>query len=222
MENLIKDISDVMPKNTHGHGMDHINRVYNMSMDFAKGTSANIEIVTLTSLLHDVDDYKIFGDTGDKLPNATNIMKKNSVSNDVIDIVLSNINNMGYSKRLKGIIPTSLEGKIVSDADFCDAMGATGIVRSIEYSIFKGNPFWNKDFFPEINPSVEKYKESKVPVVNHFFEKLLKLKDLMLTEAGKREAIKRYDIMVLFLQNFFEENKAYDWIKFLNENKKSL
>ncbi|MBD5405721.1 hypothetical protein HDR59_04205 [bacterium] len=77
-------------------------------------------------------------------------------------------------------------------------------------------------FFPEINPSVEKYKESKVPVVNHCFEKSLKLKDLMFTEAGKKEAIKRHNIMVSFLQNFFEENRAYDWVKFLNENKKSL
>ena len=202
--------------------MDHINRVYDMSIDFAKGTSANIEIITLTSLLHDVDDYKIFGDTGDKLPNATNIMKKNNVPNDMIEVVLNNINNMGYSKRLKGIIPTSLEGQIVSDADFCDGMGATGIIRSIEYNIFKGNPFWDRDFFPEINPSVEKYKESKVPVVNHCFEKSLKLKDLMFTEAGKKEAIKRHNIMVSFLQNFFEENRAYDWVKFLNENKKSL
>ncbi|MBD5405720.1 hypothetical protein HDR59_04200 [bacterium] len=146
MKKLIKDISDIMQKNAHGHGMDHINRVYDMSIDFAKGTSANIEIITLTSLLHDVDDYKIFGDTGDKLPNATNIMKKNNVPNDMIEVVLNNINNMGYSKRLKGIIPTSLEGQIVSDADFCDGMGATGIIRSIEYNIFKGNPFWDRDF----------------------------------------------------------------------------
>lgn len=212
-----KEIENLMGKTLHGHGIDHILRVKNMSLEFCKSLNANSEIVTLTALLHDVDDYKIFGENSGLLKNAETILKNNNVENKISDIVLDNINNMGFSKRLAGIMPKNIEGMIVSDADMCDAIGATGIVRTIEYNNSKGRVFWDSSRFPIINPNAEQYKKNNNPTTDHFFEKLFKLKNLMLTKPGKKEATKRHEVMVLFLQQFFYENSAPDWIKFMDE-----
>jgi uncharacterized protein len=212
-----RDVADLMGQTMHGHGIDHVSRVYRMSALFCKEAKANQEIVALTALLHDADDYKLFGDTGDNFPNANAIMQKNNIAGKTCEIVLDNIKNMGYSKRLAGVIPKNLEGMIVSDADMCDAMGATGIVRTIEYNNSKGRAFWNENRFPATEPTAEQYKAGDNPTVDHFFEKLLKLKDFMLTEPGKKEASTRHSIMVSFLRQFFSENNAAKWIAFMDD-----
>ncbi len=212
-----KQIKDIMGKALHGHGMDHILRVKDISLEFCESLNANPEIVTLTALLHDVDDYKFFGENAESLKNAKTILINNNIDNDIQSVVLNNINNMGFSKRLAGIMPKSMEGMIVSDADMCDSIGAIGIVRTIEYNNSKGRPFWDSYRFPITEPSVEQYKKSNNPTMDHFFEKLFKIKNLMLTEPGKKEAAKRHEIMVLFLHQFFNENNAPDWISFMDD-----
>jgi len=201
-------------------------RVHNLAIKFANQEKADLGIVSLASLLHDVDDYKIVGkENSEKFLNAKKIMKEENIDADVQQKILDIIANMGFSKYLKGIRPSTLEGKIVSDSDMCDAIGANGIVRSIAYSVSeKGSgTIFNKELFPNIEITSEEYNYSRTThdtdnAINHFFEKLLKLKDIMMTSSGKKEAQKRHRIMVEFLQHFFEEeNCDHKWFDLLEK-----
>ncbi len=217
LENIKKDVYNLLLNDNSGHDNKHIERVLNLALKFNKKEKANIEIITLITLLHDVDDYKLVGDIkSENLSNAKYLLNKYKIAKNIQTKVLKEISRIGYSKRLKGLKPLTLEGKIVSDADMCDAMGATGIIRSYEYSISKSIPFFQKDIFPNLNLDIKTYKEKNVSCINHYFEKLLKLKNLMLTEEGTREALKREKIMIKFLKNYFEENYADDWIQYLD------
>lgn len=219
---MIKEVEEEVRKllcaDNSGHGMDHINRVVNLSLDFAEEEKANCELVALIALLHDVDDYKLFGEkNAEDLVNAKTIMKKVGVPNNMQQEVLRELKHFGYSKRLRGLIPTSLEGQIVSDADMCDALGANGIIRVHSYSIKHGKPFFDRNIFPLEEMTADQYSHRCADSsVCHMFEKILKVKNLMLTDAGKREAKKRQEITVAFLYNLFEEEKADEWIEYLN------
>ena len=201
-----------------GHDMNHINRVLNLSLKFAVKEKANKEIVTLIALLHDVDDYKLFGtEHAENLTNAKQIMNNSNVSIEIQEKVLSAINCIGYSKRLKGISPKTIEGKIVSDADMCDALGVTGVLRTYKYSMKKGKPFFDKNSFPCENMNALKYtKKYSGSSVCHIFEKILKLKRLMLTAQGKEEAEKRHQIVVDILYHLFDEENVLDWKNYLD------
>ena len=211
-------VEELLKDEDSGHGMDHINRVFNLAMKFAQNEDCNPEIVALGALLHDVDDYKLFGKQNqESLFNTKTILNKLNVSNRTKEAVINIIQNMGYSKRLKGIQPNTIEGKIVSDADMCDALGATGIIRTQQYSLAHGREFFNKEIFPNDNLSADKYsKTGSDTTVNHFFEKLLKLKGLMLTSSGEKEATKRHEFMISFLRNVFNEENAHEWKTYLN------
>lgn len=125
---------------------------------------------------------------------------------------------MAIARGLKGCCPSTIEGKIVSDADMCDALGANGILRVYTYSMKNEKPFFNKDIFPIEDMTAEKYtRKCADSSVCHIFEKILKLKDLMLTESGKDEAKSRYQIIVDFLYHLFDEENVPEWTKYLNE-----
>lgn len=224
IEEVRKHVCKLLDKDNSGHGMEHVERVLKMSLKFAKTENANEEIVALIALLHDVDDYKLFGVKDvDNLTNAGKILEQCSVEGNIKEQVLNAIKTIGYSKRLKGISPITLEGTIVSDADMCDSIGATGILRSYQYNLAHGNLFFDKNIYPALNMSAADYMAKKGgTVVTHMFEKLLKLKDLMLTDSGKKEAIERHNIMVEFLYRFFEEENVPEWIDYLDNylNKK--
>lgn len=134
IEQVKEKVNELLNKDNSGHGMEHINRVLNLSLKFVEKENGNKTIVSLIALLHDVDDYKLFGmDNAKNLTNAKRIMRECNVDENIQEQVCSSLNNIGYSKRLKGCIPTTLEGKIVSDADMCDALGANGIIRVYPY-----------------------------------------------------------------------------------------
>jgi len=219
IEHVKEKVNELLNKDNSGHGMEHINRVLNLSLKFAKKEEGNEIIVSLIALLHDVDDYKLFGmDNAENLTNAKRIMRECNVDESIQEQVCSALNNIGYSKRLKGCIPTTLEGKIVSDADMCDALGANGIIRVYTYSMKNGKPFFNKNIFPIEDMTAEKYKSKCADSsVCHLFEKILKLKDLMLTEFGKEEAKNRHQIIVDFLYHLFDEENVPEWTDYLNE-----
>ena len=142
-------VSELLDKDNSGHGMEHINRVLELSLRFARQEKANQEIVSLIALLHDVDDYKLFGnDNAKNLTNARRIMAECKVDKGTQEKVCLALSNIGYSKRLKGDYPTTIEGKVVSDADMCDALGANGIIRTCVFGIKNGRAFFNKDIFP--------------------------------------------------------------------------
>ena len=219
MINKVKmQVYDLLNSDNSGHGYDHIERVLKLSLDFAEKEKANKEVVTLIALLHYIDDYKLFGEEHAKnLTNAKSIMNKANVTGEIQDKVLSSLECIGYSKLLKGLRPLSIEGKIVSDADMCDALGVNGILRVYKYSMKNGKPFFDKDIFPIENISADKYTgRCADSSVCHIFEKILKLKDLMLTESGKKEAQERHQIVVDFLYHLFQEENAPEWTEYLN------
>ena len=148
IEQVKEKVNELLNKDNSGHGMEHINRVLDLSLKFAEKEAGNEIIVSLIALLHDVDDYKLFGmDNAENLTNAKRIMRECNVDESTQEQVCFTLNNIGYSKRLKGCIPTTLEGKIVSDADMCDALGANGIIRVYTYSMKNGKPFSIKIYF---------------------------------------------------------------------------
>ncbi|MDE5804570.1 MAG: HD domain-containing protein [Lachnospiraceae bacterium] len=226
IEEVRKQVCKLLDKDNSGHGMEHVDRVLRLSLKFAERENADKNAVAFIALLHDVDDYKLFGtESADNLTNAKNILEQCSITDTMKEQVLDAIKTIGYSKRLKGIRPITLEGMIVSDADMCDSIGATGILRSYQYNLAHGNVFFDKNIYPALNMSAADYMAKKAgTVVTHMFEKLLKLKDLMLTDSGKKEAIERHHIMIDFLYHFFEEENVPEWIDYLdhylNENKK--
>lgn len=219
IEKVKKQVNELLNKDNSGHGMDHINRVLELSLKFAEKENANKDIVSLIALLHDVDDYKLFGmNNAENLTNTKKIMEDCNVDKNTQEQVCLALSNIGYSKRLKGFCPTTLEGKIVSDADMCDALGANGILRVYTYSLKNGKPFFNKDIFPIEDISAEKYtRRCADSSVCHIFEKILKLKSLMLTESGKEEAKSRHQIIVDFLYHLFDEENVPEWTRYLNE-----
>ena len=140
-----------------------------------------------------------------------------NIDKNIQEKVCLAIKNIGYSKRLKGCLPSTIEGKVVSDADMCDALGANGILRTYEYNIKKGKPFFDKNKFPKENLKSETYmNKCSDSSVCHMFEKILKLKDLMLTKSGKKEAIGRHKFTVNFLYQLFKEDNAPERIKYLD------
>ena len=218
IEQVKNQVYELLNQDNSGHGMVHVNRVLNLSLKFAQKENANKEITSLIALLHDVDDYKLFGKENAKnLTNAKMIMEKCGVDINIQKQVLETLKCFGYSKLLKGLRPSSIEGKIVSDADMCDALGATGIIRIYSYSMKKGKPFFDRNTFPILDMNPEEYSNRTADTsVCHMFEKILKLKDLMLTEAGKEEALNRHEIIVDFLYHLFDEEKTPEWKEFLD------
>lgn len=218
---VIEDVKKLMAGDDTGHGFEHIQRVYDITLDLCAAEQADTEIAGLAALLHDVDDYKLFGqEAADNLTNARQIMQKNHVAADVQDKVCTIISQMGYSKALQGIRPQTPEGKVVSDADMLDAVGACGIVRCLTYALARCETVvFDRNVFPELNLTAAEYKmpnRKSDNFINHFFEKMLKLKDMMLTSAGRREAVLRHKIMVDFLRAFFREQKLDAWLDYLD------
>ena len=221
MENIkiIRDeVCKLLSTDNSGHGIDHVNRVCRIALSIAD-ENTNEALVAAIALLHDADDYKLFGiEYSDNLTNTKMILSKTSFSEEEKNIIIDSIKTIGYSKRLSGIIPNIREAMVVSDADMLDAMGAVGILRSYHYNITHGNPFFDKEEFPTLNLEADTYKEKKKgTVVNHIFEKILKLKNLMLTDKGRDEALRRYNFIVNFLSEYFYEEDVPQWQEYLNK-----
>lgn len=218
IQEVRKQVFELLNTDNSGHNMDHIDRVLNLSLNFAKQECANKEVVSLIALLHDVDDYKLFGmENAENLTNAKKIMNNCNIDLKTQNLVLSSLKCIGYSKLLKGFRPQTLEGKIVSDADMCDALGANGIIRVYTYSMKNEKPFFDKNIFPIENMTADTYTSKCADTsVCHLFEKILKLKNLMLTDSGKKEAESRHQIIVDFLYHLFDEENAPEWTEYLD------
>lgn len=219
IEEVKNQVFLLLDKDKSGHGMDHINRVLDLSLKFALKENANLEIVSLIALLHNVDDYKLFGmHYANHLINARAIMNKCGIHFDIQKEVCSALRCIGYSKRLKGIIPDTIEAMVVSDADMCDGMGINGILRVYTYSLETGRIFFDKNVFPREQMDYSEYVSKNVGTgVNHIFEKILKLKGMMLTESGRLEAEIREKIVIDFLYQLFREEDAIEWKNYLDE-----
>ena len=210
IEYIKKSVSDLMGHNFGGHDSEHVFRVYDMAMKFCdEMPDANRDLVAAGALLHDCDDYKLFGEESAKLmTNTKRILAGSGFDDDFNEKCINIVKTIGYSKRLSGISPDCIEGKIVSDADMADATGIIGIIRCIEYRAYRSNGgevFFDPDFLPT-EMDATKYKEMKsCPIVNHFFDKLLRLRDMALTEPGRRCLEQKHQTIFNFLDTYFDE-----------------
>lgn len=204
LEKILSYIKDRFKNDYSGHDYYHSVRVYNLATSICKKEHGNLEIVQLASLLHDVDDYKLFGGNASAYLNAETFLKKNNISNDNIELICTIIGSISF-KGTDSKIPKSLEGKIVQDADRLDAIGAIGIARTFAYGGSKDRAMHLPNERPRDNMNFEEYSTLNGTTINHFYEKLLKLKDLMNTETAKKIAESRHKYMETFLSEFLDE-----------------
>ena len=204
------------------HDWEHSVRVCETALHLCRLEKGNENVVMLAALLHDCDDYKIFGqENAEELTNARRILKECGADEKTTAAVLEIVSNLGYSKYLSGKQKLDTNGHIVQDADMLDAMGAIGIVRTIVYNAVAGSgKFFDVEMFPRERLSMKIYQaKSKTDetAVNHMFEKLLRLKGLMYTESAKKEAEVRHRTMVAFLRAFFQERGLVEWLDCLQQ-----
>ena len=187
-----------------GHDFWHTLRVYNNAKLIAKDESCDEEIVFLAALLHDVDDYKLVGEQDEPLQNAKKFLRDNEYPEKRIEWICQIISQISFKESGKDV-PDSLEGKIVQDADRLDAIGAIGIARAFAFGGFFHEVMHNPELHYREDLSVEEYKKKNGTTINHFYEKLLKVKDLMNTETAKTIAKNRHQYMEDFLDEFYAE-----------------
>lgn len=203
-----------------GHDFEHVKRVWiNSKKILQSEVNANSLIVEIAALLHDVDDWKIVKDAK-PTHFAEDYMERISLDSSLREIVNNIITSIGFKGHVNLKRLETIEERIVFDADKIDAIGAIGISRTFAFGGSKNRPIFNPNIFPLdfINPEI--YKDMGRPEnnsINHFFDKLLLIKDLMQTETGKREAQKRHDFMITFLSNFFDEQDCNNWSNYLRK-----
>jgi len=198
MERAKKYVVSLLGEDASGHDHHHVFRVLTLAETIAeeetKNTPMDMEVVRLMALLHDVDDRKISPQTAENLDNARAFLRENQVPDHKAEMILEGIGNLSY-KGTGSTVPVSAEGKCVQDADRLDALGAVGIARTFAFGGSRGRPIYIPED-PEGNSGHS---------IAHFYEKLLRVKDLMNTEAGKRIAEHRHAYMEAFLEEFYGE-----------------
>ncbi|MFA5296834.1 MAG: HD domain-containing protein [Lutibacter sp.] len=189
-----------------GHDWFHVLRVWNTAKLISKEENVDVFVVELGALLHDIADSKFHaGDEtiGPKI--AREFLESQLVTDSIIihiENIISNISYKGGNFEQKFNSP---ELEVIQDADRLDAIGAVGIARTFNYGGFKNRPLYNPEIPPKLNQTKEAYKNSEAPTINHFYEKLLLLKDRMNTKTGKKIAEERHQYMETFLQQFYKE-----------------
>ena len=206
IENTIAFVKEKLEGAEAGHDWFHIVRVWKLSNKIAATETCNVAVVELSALLHDIADPKFHeGDETLALKISNEFLQNQNVPKEIIVQVLFVIKNISFKNR--GEVPKVLpiELQIVQDADRLDAIGAIGIARTFNFGGFKNNLMYHPDLPPKLNQTKEEYKKSTGTTINHFYEKLLLLKDLMNTKTGKNLAENRHQLMLDFLAQFYKE-----------------
>ena len=189
-----------------GHDWFHIERVWKLSKKIAEKEGGNLEVIELSALLHDIADPKFHnGDETLALKISKDFLEEIQVDAELIEQVLSVIKNISFKNRAEAPENPPLELQIVQDADRLDAVGAIGIARTFNFGGFKNNLMYHPEIKPNLGMNKEEYKKSNGTTINHFYEKLLLLKDLMNTETAKKIASERHNFMLQFLDEFYKE-----------------
>lgn len=208
MENIIRQaleyVKEVFATDYSGHDYFHTLRVYKMATQLALKENADLQTVQLAALLHDVDDRKLSPETYASKDKARSFLKANRVDGAAIERICQIIDQVSY-KGTDSVIPDSLEGKCVQDADRLDAIGAIGIARAFAYGGNHNRVMHDPAVPPKLNMDGEAYKNHISTTVNHFYEKLFLLKDMMTTDSAKAIAQAREQYMKEYISEFMDE-----------------
>jgi len=204
-EQIIKQTEDFIQQRFSGDGSGHdwwhIHRVRNLAMELAQREQADTFVVEMAALLHDLDDWKLNHSSNQVEKWLRKLLVSENEANHILDIT-RNVSFKGAG------VPTpmsTIEGKVVQDADRLDAIGAIGIARTFAFGGSRDRLIYHPDATPEMHQSFESYQQNQSHTINHFYEKLLLLKDRMQTRAGYDMALHRHQVMEDFLSEFFKE-----------------
>lgn len=195
-----------------GHDWHHIQRVLNNAETILAEESANQFVVTLACLLHDIADAKFYDGDEELGPKRTHsFLKQFDIEKEVIDEVVFIVKHISFKSETLPLVEKPKAFQIVQDADRLDALGAIGIARTFNYGGYKNRPLYDAEIPPKTKQTKAEYKKSTAPTINHFYEKLLLLKDKMNTHTGRKLAQQRHDFMLQFLDEFFAECGKPEW-----------
>lgn len=206
IQDTIAFVKQKLEKTESGHDWFHVERVYKNALLIAKEENCNVIVVKLGALLHDIADSKFHdGDEtiGPKI--AQDFLISKNIEESIIEQVTDIIKNISFKGGNFENNTKTIELEIVQDADRLDAIGAIGIARAFNYGGFKNRTIYNPEIAPNMHMDKEQYKKSDAPTINHFYEKLLLLKDKMNTATAKKIAQRRHDFMERFLAQFYSE-----------------
>ena len=209
-QKIISEIASSMKSkfldDASGHDWWHIYRVWQTTKHIAEIEGGNLFIIELAALLHDIADWKFNnGDESAGGKEARKILSNWPIDEIIVDRVVQIIDKVSYKGAEVKDQMNSIEGMIVQDADRLDAIGAIGIARTFAYGGHKGRAIYDPAVKPVMHQTFEAYKKNTAPTINHFYEKLLLLKNRMNTETGKHMAEERHRFMEMYLQQFFQE-----------------
>lgn len=206
IQNTINFVKEELQNAEGGHDWFHIERVYKNALLISESEKVDKTIVSLGALLHDIADSKFHnGDETVGPKKARKFLKSQNISEETIDHVVKIIENVSFKGGNKNQEFHSKELEVVQDADRLDALGAIGIARTFNYGGFKNRKLYDPEIMPNLNMTPSEYKVSDAPTINHFYEKLLLLKDRMNTETGRKIAEERHVFMETFLKQFYAE-----------------
>lgn len=204
VQNATKFIKEVFQNDFSGHDFFHSMRVYRTAINIAEAEHADMQVVALAALLHDVDDRKLSPMTAEKKENAARFMRSQNVPESEIRQVCQIIDEVSF-KGTDSVRPSMPEGKCVQDADRLDALGAIGIARTFAYGGSHNCAIYDPELPPRTAMNQAQYYSSKSTSLNHFYEKLFLLEGMMNTETGKAIARKRTQYMQQFVDEFLHE-----------------
>ena len=206
INNTVAYVKDSLQNAEGGHDWWHIYRVWQTAKHIAEQENVDLLIVELGALLHDIADSKFHDGNEEIGPQiARGFLVSLDLNEDHITHVIKIIENISFKGGKHKQSFKSPELDVIQDADRLDALGAIGIARTFNYGGFKNREIYNPDIAPNLNLTKEEYKNSIAPTLNHFYEKLLLLKDMMNTKTGKEMAEKRHKYMEIFLDQFYSE-----------------
>lgn len=204
--NTISFVKQTLKNAEGGHDWFHTHRVLKNAQLIATNEAVDEFVVSLGALLHDIADSKFHNEDETIGPKvATEFLQSQQVDSNIIEHVVQIINNISFKGGKVTRSFSSQELDVVQDADRLDAIGAVGIARTFNYGGFKNRAIYNPDIGPDLKMTKEEYKNATAPSINHFYEKLLLLKDKMNTKTGKQLAQQRHEYMEQFLEQFYKE-----------------
>ncbi len=203
-DRIVEFLTDELGVDSSGHSIDHALRVYRLAKVISTKEGGNERVTLISALVHDVIDEKLFEDVVAQKAKLFLFLQMIGCSQSELEQVFYIIENISY-KGGKGEPVTTLEAQIVQDADRLDAIGAIGIGRTFMYGGSRGSKMYDEQLTPTDFEDELAYRKHQGTVINHFYEKLFKLKDLMNTETAKLMAQKRHDFMELFVKEFIQE-----------------